>query len=316
MSIHLTPVPITAVAGANAISGSVSGGRRFEALLLFSSGASAVRLSLREQAHPAPRCEVVLSYEQEGAHVRAGRRARLQTPGFSLRRHLVTFAALSAGAATIGIGLVRSARPIDLWIVPAYLLAANVGEYLIHRLLMHRPIWPRALYRSHTLGHHRAFHHDSMEIGEWSEMEIVMMPWFSQAFFFLSVAPIVVAVAWAFGRGAAGLFLLTGVVSFEIYEGMHALYHFPLPALRRLGLLDNRAFRFLYDHHRHHHRLKRMRWTNFNISMPLSDRWFATSETEATWQRERECDARTRAEPTTAGDGHADPPRGDGKHAA
>ncbi len=37
------------------------------------------------------------------------------------------------------------------------------------------------------------------------------------------------------------------------------------PTLGRLGLLRSRAFQFLYDHHRHHHRLKRMRWTNFNI---------------------------------------------------
>jgi len=217
----------------------------------------------------------------------------------------------------ISIALARSARPIDFWIVPAYMLAANLLEYLIHRLLMHRPIWPRTLYRGHTLGHHRAFHHDSMEIGSWPELELVMMPWFSIVGFFIGMAPLVAAVAWAFGRGAAGLFLLTAVATFLVYEAMHALYHFPLPALRRLHLLDNRAFRFLYEHHRHHHRLKRMRWTNFNISMPLSDRWFATSETEAGWQSERDAraddDAAGRKIDTDAGDV---PPRDDGKHAA
>jgi len=254
-----------------------------------------------------------LSIQQHPAPSRADRRARLRTPGFSLRRHLGTFAALAAGAVAIAIWLARSARPIDLWIVPAYLVAANVIEYLIHRLLMHRPIWPRAFYRSHTLSHHRAFHHDSMEIGGWPELELVMMPWFSLAFFFVSIAPVVAAIAWTVGRGAAGLFLLTGVATFVIYEGMHALYHFPVPALARFGLLDNRAFRFLYDHHRHHHRLQRMRWTNFNISMPLSDRLFATSETEAEWQRERE--ARARAASTAAADDHADP-RHDDEHAA
>jgi sterol desaturase/sphingolipid hydroxylase (fatty acid hydroxylase superfamily) len=57
--------------------------------------------------------------------------------------------------------------------------------------------------------------------------------------------------------------------------------------LRRLHLLDRRAFRFLYDHHRHHHRLKRMRWTNFNISLPLSDRCFGTMEDEAAWLAEQ-----------------------------
>jgi hypothetical protein len=157
---------------------------------------------------------------------------------------------------------------------------------------MHRPLWPRAFYRGHTLGHHRAFHHDSMEIGAWPELELVMMPWFSLAFFFVGTAPIVAAIARTLGRGAAGLFLLTAVATFVLYEGLHALYHFPLPTLRRMRVLDNRAFRFLYEHHRHHHRLPRMRWTNFNISIPLADRWFATLETEAAWQARRDAQAR------------------------
>jgi hypothetical protein len=197
------------------------------------------------------------------------------------------FGALSGAGTAIAIWLADHARVVDLWIVPAYLAAANVAEYLMHRLLMHRPIWPRAFYRSHTLGHHRAFHHDSMEIGTWSEIELVMMPWFSLALFFAVMGPVVVAVAWGFGRGAAGLFLLTGVATFVLYEGMHALYHLPGPLLARLRLLDNRVFRFLYDHHRHHHRLTRMRWTNFNISMPLSDRCFGTLETERDWRAAR-----------------------------
>ena len=90
-------------------------------------------------------------------------------------------------------------------------------EYLIHRLLMHRPLWPRTLYRNHTLGHHRAFHHDSMEIASWRELDLVMMPWFSLLLFFAGMAPLVAAGRRrALGRGAAGLLLLTAVISFVI----------------------------------------------------------------------------------------------------
>ena len=205
--------------------------------------------------------------------------------------------------------LARSARLADLWIVPAYVLASNVTEYLVHRLLMHRPLWPRTLYRNHTLGHHRAFHHDSMEIASWRELDLVMMPWFSLLLFFAGTAPVAAVVAWGMGRGAAGLFSLTAVVTFVLYEGMHALYHFPLPVLQRLRLLDRRIFRFLYEHHRHHHRLKRMRWTNFNISMPLSDLCFSTIESEADWLAGRD----DRADP--AGEKSC-PAAGDDKHAA
>src|SRR5205823_3563740 len=104
--------------------------------------------------------------------------------------------------------------------------------------------------RNHTLGHHRAFHHDSMEIGSWRELDLVMMPWFSLLLFFAVIAPAVALTVWGCGRGAAGLFLLIAVVSFVLYEGMHALYHLPSAVLRRVGLQDSRVFRFLYDHHR------------------------------------------------------------------
>jgi sterol desaturase/sphingolipid hydroxylase (fatty acid hydroxylase superfamily) len=229
-----------------------------------------------------------LSIEQHSAPSRADRRARLLTPGFSVVGHLGAFGALAAAALGVAVWLARSARLGHLWIVPAYLVAANVSEYLVHRLLMHRPLWPRTFYKNHTLGHHRAFRHDSMEIGSWRELDLVMMPWFSLLLFFAAMAPLAALIARTLGRGAAGLFLLTAVISFVIYEGMHALYHFPEPVLRRLRLRENPAFRFLYDHHRHHHRLARMRWTNFNISMPLSDRCFGTIETEAEWRAERE----------------------------
>ena len=95
------------------------------------------------------------------------RRDRLLSPGFSLRWHLGVFGTLSAGAVAAAGWLLRAARLADLWIVPAYLVIANLVEYGVHRVLMHRPLWPRALYRGHTLGHHRAFHHDSMAIASW-----------------------------------------------------------------------------------------------------------------------------------------------------
>ena len=202
---------------------------------------------------------------------------------------------LALGALGVAGSLLRQARVWDLWIVPAYLLTANLVEYVVHRLLMHRPLWPRALYRGHTLGHHRAFHYDSMAVASSSELELVMMPWFTVIFYFACIGPIAALVARTFGRGAGGLFLLTGVSSFVLYEGMHALYHLPPSTLARLGLDRSEVFGFLYRHHRHHHRLTRMRWMNFNISCPLADRLFGTLEDDRVWQREREQRAAARA---------------------
>ncbi len=224
----------------------------------------------------------------QDADVRDKKRARLLRGRFSLRRHLVAFAVLATAGIGAGALLAPQAHAADVWIVPAYLLFGNLVEYFIHRILMHRPLWPRALYRGHTLGHHRAFHQDSMAVSSWREMELVMMPWFTIGLFFVALAPVAYLVAWAFGPGAAGLLLLTAVGSFILYEGMHALYHFPSSVLEQLGLSDNRVFAWLCAHHRHHHRLTRMRWVNFNISLPLSDRLFGTLESEEAWQAQRD----------------------------
>jgi sterol desaturase/sphingolipid hydroxylase (fatty acid hydroxylase superfamily) len=240
--------------------------------------------------------------EQQHADRSSSRRTRLLSPGFSLRRHLGVFAALAgAGVATAG-WLVRRARLADVWIVPAYLVVANLVEYVVHRALMHRPLWPRALYRGHTLGHHRAFHQDSMANASWRELELVMMPWLSLLAYFVVIGPFAALVAWAFGPGAAGLFLLTGVSTFVLYEGMHALYHLPPSALARLRLDRSGLFQFLYRHHRHHHRLGRMRWVNFNISCPLTDRLFGTLEDEQDWlwARERRAVDEAAADPSEA----------------
>jgi hypothetical protein len=234
-------------------------------------------------------------------HARRNKRARLLTPGFSLARHLGTFLLLAAAGLAVAAWLIHRARARDLWIVPVYLFVANLGEYFFHRVIMHRPLWPRALYRGHTLGHHRAFHHDSMAIEDWRELELVMMPAFSIGLFFLAIGPLVALIAWGFGPGAAGLSLLSAIATFVGYEGLHTLYHLPPAVLERSGLVSNRAFGFLFRHHRHHHRLARMRWTNFNISLPLADRVFGTNETEEAWLAAREL-RRAQAPSTPEGD--------------
>ena len=221
--------------------------------------------------------------EQQEANARGNKRSRLLTPDFRMWRHVGLFAALTLAGLGIGTWLAGRARAIDFWIVPVYLVVANVVEYVVHRLLMHRPLWPRRFYRGHTLGHHRAFHHDSMEVDSWGELQLVMMPWFTLVLFFAAMASAVAVVGWTLGPGAAGLWTLTAVATFAGYEILHALYHLPVPTLRRFGLLDSRTFNYLYRHHLHHHRLVRMRWANFNISLPLSDRLFGTLETEASW---------------------------------
>ena len=96
-------------AGASAlIIPAISIGRRVRRCYLFLVGAPARFAEPPSVA--ALRRLSLLSREQEHAHDRAGRRARLLTPGFSLVRHLVAFGALSSAALVFAVWLARSAR--------------------------------------------------------------------------------------------------------------------------------------------------------------------------------------------------------------
>jgi hypothetical protein len=266
-------------------------------------------------AESAGRGTTQLQHQEEDADVRKKKRARLLAPGFDLRRHVVVFAALAVAGLAVAAWLARSARLRDLWVIPAFLLVANLIEYLVHRVLMHRPLRPRIFYKSHTLGHHRAFHHDSMQVESWQELSLVVMSSFTMALLFAGIGPLVALVAWGLGRGVAGLVLMTGVLTFVLFEVMHALYHFPLPALARWRVTDNRVFRALYRYHQQHHRLVRMRWTNFNISFPLLDRVAGTLETEEEWQASRKQPAKqaARADAAAVSAGGEEPPVGESK---
>jgi hypothetical protein len=241
-----------------------------------------------DDAPPGQDGEVLPNQLQPDEDASNNRRFRLLAPGFNLAGHFCAFGGMAGTGIAVGIWLVRHGPRGPLWIVPAYLLVANVVEYLMHRFLMHRPLWPRTLYRGHTLQHHRAFHHDSMAIESWREIELVMMPWFTIALFFAVLSPVVVVVERTLGSGAAGWMLLTAIGSFLSYEGLHTLYHLPPALIDRIGLRRSRLFQALFRHHQHHHRLARMRWVNFNVSLPLFDKLTGTKETEAAWVVERE----------------------------
>ena len=164
--------------------------------------------------------------------------------------------------------------------MPAFFVAANAIEWAFHRGPMHRPVGPRIFYQNHALLHHRAFLHDSMEVAEPRELGLVMMPWYTMLLLFVIASPIAFAAAAVRGWPVAGLFYVTAAAYFLMYETMHALYHLPRATLCRLGL-GGPVFAALQAHHRHHHRLERMAFANFNVTIPLMDWLLGTKEPES-----------------------------------
>jgi hypothetical protein len=207
-------------------------------------------------------------------------RTSLLDPGYSAGWHIVRTATLATGIAVAAIWLARRASLLDWLLLPAFFIVANAIEWAVHKNPMHRPLTPRILYKNHALVHHRAFEHDSMQIGRTQELGLIMMPWYTMLGLFVLASPVALAAAWWRGAGTAGIFYIAAALYFLTYETMHALYHLPDATLARIGLGGGRLFEAMRGHHRHHHRMDRMAHVNFNVTFPLMDWLCRTKEAE------------------------------------
>jgi hypothetical protein len=200
--------------------------------------------------------------------------------GYSAARHIARTVVIASVIGGFSAWLARSATWKDWLLLPVFLLVANAIEWTFHKGPMHRPVTPRVLYENHTLIHHKAFHHDSMEIAEARELQLIMMPWATMLGLFALASPVALAFGLWRGPGVAGVFYIGAASYFLLYEGLHALYHAPRAVLARLGPLGA-LVAWLQPHHRHHHRLDRMSHANFNVTFPFMDWLMGTRETEA-----------------------------------
>lgn len=198
--------------------------------------------------------------------------------GYSPGRHIAQTLLLSAIILTGAGWLARLAQPIDWLLLPAFWLAGNFIEWAFHKGPMHVPTKARILYVNHTLVHHRAFLHNTMPVKSFREFGLILMPWYTMMLLLVLASPVAL-LAWAVrGPGAVGIFYLFAMSYFLFYEVLHGLYHTPESLQRKLGLWNNRVFKFLQGHHAHHHRLDRMSHVNFNVTVPLFDKIMGTRE--------------------------------------
>lgn len=199
-------------------------------------------------------------------------------PCFTLTRHLSRTLAIAAAIAALGVYLAWGAAWWVWLAVPASWLVANVFEWLIHYYPMHRPLVPRVLYVNHACKHHRAFTGRDQEVHEPRELSLVMMPWYTLLFVFLTAAPVAVIAGLVGGPPLAGVFLLSAVAYFLFYELVHTLHHLPKDVVQRSWWGRRPWLARLRANHHHHHQLEHMTERNFNVTFPFADRLLGTYE--------------------------------------
>lgn len=190
--------------------------------------------------------------------------------------HLLVPSAFGLFVLVMALANLRELRLVELWTVPVTFIAAFGMEWRLHKDILHKRIWPlHGLYDRHERAHHVVYPAEDMAIRTWSEMALVLMPWYAIVLIVVTVAPMAWGVSKLLTPNCAILFLSTSVTTFLFYEWLHLSYHLPkghlvwklpvIPALSRL--------------HTRHHDPKRMKRWNFNVTVPLFDWIHGTLDT-------------------------------------
>lgn len=194
---------------------------------------------------------------------------------YSAKLHYFGTSAVSLPLVAYGfyhLWLNRNSNPLSLyeWImIPFFLAIASLVEYITHRYILHRRIWPLThAYTEHTLRHHSYYTEAAIEATKQREYYQVFFPVWGVALIQYGVnLPISILLGTLYTENSGYIALIFGPLFFFVYETIHAICHFPA---------NSKAFKipglwFLREHHRIHHNKSLMGKWNFNIVFPLWD---------------------------------------------
>ena len=206
---------------------------------------------------------------------RAQHRAAHIGPRYSGWAHFATTTFGSLTAIAFAAWRVDAPSTLELAMLPVFFVFANLVEYFGHRGPMHhRRKGLGIIFERHTLQHHVFYTHEAMESESSRDFQMVLFPPLMLALLLGIVGPIAALLGLLATPNVGWLFVATAVGYFLTYEWLHWAYH--QPPTTRIGRL--RVVRRLRRHHLVHHDPHRMTKVNFNITFPIGDRLFGTSD--------------------------------------
>ncbi len=161
--------------------------------------------------------------------------------------------------------------------IPVVFVLCNIFEWAIHRHVMHRPLrFPgmRAIYTRHTLMHHQFFTDKEMRFANHKDWRVTFFPPYALVVFILMSIPAALLAAWIFTPNVGWLLISTTTSMYLIYEFMHFCCHVEENAFVRNCPFVNTIRR----HHTAHHQQSIMMERNMNLTFPIADWLFGTSD--------------------------------------
>jgi len=205
---------------------------------------------------------------------RADYRTRI-SPWYSGPLHVLVVYAIGAAALAYAIPRIHNPSWLEWSVVPVVFLASNAFEWWIHRFVMHRPVTGfMGIYRRHTLAHHQFFTDSAPTIDDTRDFRITFFPPYALVTFIaLSVPPaLILGALWS---ANAGLLLICTTVGIYLnYEFFHWGCHVKDDRLiRHIPFMNT-----IRLHHITHHNQAIMMEKNFNLTYPIADWLFATTD--------------------------------------
>ena len=142
---------------------------------------------------------------------------------------------------------------------------------------MHRPVnikGLRAIYERHTLNHHQFFTDDEMRFRDHKDWRVTVFPPYALVVFILMSIPSGGNPGPVLSPNVGWLFMCVTTGMYLIYEFMHFCCH-----VEENWFVRNCPFvNTLRRHHTAHHNARLMMEVNMNLTFPIADWLFGTSD--------------------------------------
>ena len=189
-------------------------------------------------------------------------------------------------AVIYGIGIlamyvyIQNIAAVQWWewlTIPAVFLLCNIFEWFLHTQVMHRPITIKGLrpiYVRHTLNHHQFFSDGEMRFRDQMDWRVTVFPPYALVVFILMSAPGGLILGYLISPNVGWLLMCTTTSMYLIYEFMHFCCHVDENWFVRHCPFVNTLRR----HHTAHHNSRLMMEVNMNLTFPIADWMFGTSD--------------------------------------
>lgn len=191
--------------------------------------------------------------------------------------HVVLIYTIGFTALYVYLANVHDVRWWEYLTIPVVFLIANFFEWAVHRFVMHRPSnvpLLRAVYSRHTLMHHQFFTEEEMRFADHHDWRVTFFPPYALVVFTLMSIPPAIVAGLGISANTGWLLIATTTSMYLIYEFMHFCCHVEENAFVRNMPFVNTIRR----HHTAHHNQSIMMERNMNLTFPVMDYVFGTSD--------------------------------------